>query len=133
MSQFAGRGPPRAGVYVHFPWCLAQCHNCDSVSYVAPRLDHSGYADAILRELDARAALLEGRQVDSVFFGGGTPSLWDARELGRVLAGVGAALDPTGEIEVTVECNPTSLDEDHARALRDVGGDRISIVVQSLN
>jgi putative oxygen-independent coproporphyrinogen III oxidase len=128
-------GPRSAGVYVHFPWCLAKCPYCDFVSWVEPEADHRAYTDAVLRELEGRAALFEGRQIASIFFGGGTPSLWEASELERVLAAVRRlATPPThGEIEVTVECNPTSLDEDKARALVDVGVNRLSIGVQSLS
>ncbi len=125
----------RAGIYVHFPWCLAKCPYCDFVSYVAPAIDHAGYADAVLREIEARAHLFDERRVESVFFGGGTPSLWEPRELGRVLSRLrdrfGLATE-SGEVEVTVECNPTSLDEERARALLDVGVNRLSIGVQSL-
>jgi putative oxygen-independent coproporphyrinogen III oxidase len=122
-------------VYVHFPWCLAKCPYCDFVSYASERaaIDQAGYADAVIRELDARAERLGPRVVESVFFGGGTPSLWDAHELGRVLARVRERFETTtAELEVTVECNPTSLDEDRARALVDVGVNRVSIGVQSL-
>jgi oxygen-independent coproporphyrinogen-3 oxidase len=123
-----------AGVYVHFPYCLAKCPYCDFVSYAEERanIDHAGYADAVLAELGARAASLEGREVATVFFGGGTPSLWDPRELGRVLRGIRETLSCTAELEVTVECNPTSLDEERARALVDQGVNRVSIGVQSL-
>ena len=121
-----------AGVYIHFPWCLAKCPYCDFVSYVTPVIDHAGYADAVLREMDARAPSLSGRQVETVFFGGGTPSLWEAGELGRVLAGVHERFDVADRLEVTVECNPTSLDPDRARALLDTGVNRLSIGVQSL-
>src|SRR5271155_835268 len=83
-----------ASVYVHFPWCLAKCPYCDFVSYAKARdaIDHAGYADLVLLELDARARGLSGRtvRVESVFFGGGTPSLWQASALGRVLAGITA-------------------------------------------
>lgn len=68
-----------------------------------------------------------------MFFGGGTPSLWDARELGRVLAGVRATFECASDLEITVECNPTSLDEERARALVDVGVNRVSIGVQGLD
>ena len=126
-----------ASVYVHFPWCLAKCPYCDFVSYVTPVIDHAGYADAVLREMDARASSFSGRQVESVFFGGGTPSLWEARELGRVLSGVlerfgAGSVSRPSSLEVTVECNPTSLDPERARALVDVGVNRLSIGVQSL-
>ncbi len=151
-----------AGVYVHFPWCLAKCPYCDFVSYAVPGrppspegapeareeatraeqgpraasadgIDHAGYADAVLRELDLRAPLFDGRRIRSVFFGGGTPSLWEPHELGRVLAGIRRALPATDDLEVTVECNPTSIDEERARALVGVGVNRVSIGVQSLD
>jgi oxygen-independent coproporphyrinogen-3 oxidase len=130
----ASAGP--VGVYIHFPWCLQKCPYCDFVSFAAKReqIEHARYADAVIAELETRADALSGRRLESVFFGGGTPSLWEPRELGRVLARVaelsGARLD---DVEVTVECNPTSLDEDRARALVDVGVGRLSIGVQGLD
>jgi len=147
----------RAGVYVHFPWCLNKCPYCDFVSYgVGPSsrsggpkgptstssgpkgptdpIDHRAYATAVVAEIERRvdAGALRGCRVESIFFGGGTPSLWDARELGRVVARVRSALDCADDLEVTVECNPTSLDHDHACALTDAGVNRLSIGVQSL-
>ena len=123
-----------AGLDVHFPWCLAKCPYCDFVSYPAAReaIDHDGYARAVLAELELRAPVFEGRRVESVFFGGGTPSLWDARALGRVLDAARRRFDASPSLEVTVECNPTSLDADKARALADVGVTRVSIGTQSL-
>jgi putative oxygen-independent coproporphyrinogen III oxidase len=126
----------RTSVYVHFPWCLAKCPYCDFASAAIQRsaVPHEEYADAILRELEARGPALEGRTLSSVFFGGGTPSLWDPRALGRVLARVRAAFDREApDLEVTVECNPTSLDRDKAARLREQGVGRLSIGVQSLD
>lgn len=126
-------------IYIHFPWCLAKCPYCDFVSYATERddIDHAGYADAVIREAEARAAQLASRagsfEIGSVFFGGGTPSLWEPRELGRVLARLRDLFPRWSEaVEVTVECNPTSLDGDRARALVDVGANRLSIGTQSL-
>jgi len=122
-------------VYVHFPWCLQKCPYCDFASASIRRSDvpHRAYADAVLRELRwhrERGALGE---LTSVFFGGGTPSLWDARELGRVLAGIRETFDQVAEdLEVTVECNPSSLDEAQAAALAAQGVGRLSIGVQAL-
>src|SRR5665213_3676260 len=130
--------PHTASVYVHFPWCLAKCPYCDFVSYATPKetIDHAGYADAVLRELDGRASMFSDsareRRIGSVFFGGGTPSLWDPRELGRVLAAIRARFACDADMEVTVECNPTSLDRPKAEALRDEGVNRLSIGTQSL-
>jgi oxygen-independent coproporphyrinogen-3 oxidase len=159
-----GATPLRTGVYVHFPYCLAKCPYCDFVSYAQrpPPALHRAYADAVLRELDRRCGQIgqvgsvrahrpgaaprdDGgasgapRTIESVFFGGGTPSLWDPEQLGRVLAAVRAraavALPARAraEPEITVECNPTSLDEERARALVGVGVNRISVGVQSLD
>ncbi len=130
-----------ASIYIHFPWCLAKCPYCDFVSYASERedIDHVGYADAVLREAEGRARQLESRgrslAIGSIFFGGGTPSLWEPKELGRVLARL-REIFPTrpdgAELEISVECNPTSLDADRARALGDVGVNRLSIGTQSL-
>jgi putative oxygen-independent coproporphyrinogen III oxidase len=130
-------------VYVHFPWCLKKCPYCDFVSFAEERgkIDHARYADAVIAELKARVAALpelvglRERPLRSVFFGGGTPSLWRPDELGRVLSAVLSVTGPKegGEVEVTVECNPTSLDEEHARALARVGVNRLSVGVQGLD
>jgi oxygen-independent coproporphyrinogen-3 oxidase len=122
-----------ASIYVHFPWCLAKCPYCDFVSYATERddIDHAGYADAVLREAEARAAALDV-SVSSIFFGGGTPSLWEPKELGRVLARLKELFRATSDLEVTVECNPTSLDRERAAALVAAGVDRLSIGTQSL-
>lgn len=123
-------------VYVHFPWCLKKCPYCDFASAAVRRgeVPDEGYADAVIAELDARAETLSGRRLASVFFGGGTPSLWAPSALGRVLDAIRAMFDADREpLEVTVECNPTSLDAAKAAALREVGVDRLSIGVQSLD
>src|SRR6202050_2479534 len=103
----AGRGEPlrTAGVYVHFPYCLAKCPYCDFVSYAErrERIDHVGYADAVLNELGVRAgaaaANSEALTIASVFLGGGTPSLWDPTQIGRVLQGVRNTFACTSDLE----------------------------------
>jgi oxygen-independent coproporphyrinogen-3 oxidase len=124
------------GVYVHFPFCLKKCPYCDFVSFARARdeIDHRGYADAVIAELGRRRGALAGKRLATVFFGGGTPSLWEPAELGRVLRAVLAAADAKAdEVEVTAECNPTSLDEDRARALVAEGVGRLSVGVQGLD
>lgn len=126
------------GIYVHFPWCLKKCPYCDFLSVAAARdaIPHRAYAGAVLRELSARLPLLAAPyRLETIFFGGGTPSLWQTDELGRVLEGLLAAFSDrrAAEVEVTAECNPTSLDLDKARALRDVGVNRLSLGVQGLD
>ncbi|MDB4990456.1 MAG: Radical family enzyme similar to coproporphyrinogen oxidase [Myxococcaceae bacterium] len=123
-------------VYLHFPWCLRKCPYCDFATTAREReaIPHQAYADAVIRELEQRASQLTDARLYSVFFGGGTPSLWQPRELGRVLARVRSAfVHQAAEVEVTVECNPSSLDFAHAAALREAGVNRLSVGVQSLD
>lgn len=120
------------GVYVHFPWCLQKCPYCDFATEAIALRDvpHRRYADALMAEIALRKDMFGSARARTVYFGGGTPSLWEPESLGRVLR---AIADAFGEPdEVTVECNPTSLDRGRAEALRAVGVDRISIGVQSL-
>ncbi|MEP7052704.1 MAG: radical SAM family heme chaperone HemW [Pseudomonadota bacterium] len=137
-SSAVGQAQPVTdlGVYVHFPWCLKKCPYCDFLSVAAerPSLPHEAYADAVIAELERRVQDLADVRLLSVFFGGGTPSLWEPRELGRVLRRIRALL-PAGEqeVEVTVECNPTSFDVERGHALQAEGVNRVSIGVQGLD
>ena len=124
------------GVYVHFPWCIKKCPYCDFLSVPSARADipQEGYASAVLAEIAARRAELGSQQVRSIFFGGGTPSLWRVAELRRVLKGIVEAFCPgRPPPEITVECNPGSLGYDTARRLLDAGVTRLSIGVQGLD
>lgn len=122
------------GVYVHFPYCLAKCPYCDFLSIAAerPAIPHRAYADAVISELGRRAETLGPRRLRSVFFGGGTPSLWEPAELGRVLRAIRETY-AGDDVEITAECNPTSFDRDRGRALADVGVNRVSLGVQGLD
>jgi putative oxygen-independent coproporphyrinogen III oxidase len=121
-------------VYVHVPWCLQRCPYCDfATEAIRPdKIPHEPYADSVLAELSSRAHDLDPIPLRTVFFGGGTPSLWRVPSLARVLRGIERALGGASADEVTVECNPTSLDQERARALVDIGVNRVSIGVQSL-
>ncbi|MBK8257367.1 MAG: radical SAM family heme chaperone HemW [Polyangiaceae bacterium] len=126
-------GEPR-GVYIHFPYCLQKCPYCDFVSYATERAEvpHERYADAVIAEMEQRRNELVGKRVASVFFGGGTPSLWKAEELGRVLHHLRQMACFEANVEITAEANPSSLDEAKARSLKGVGVNRLSIGVQGL-
>jgi oxygen-independent coproporphyrinogen-3 oxidase len=127
--------PASVGVYVHFPWCKQKCGYCDFLSLAidAPAIPHRIYADAVLAELERRAPALGERQVHSIFFGGGTPSLWEPRELGRVLSAIRAHFPAREPLEITVECNPSSFDARVAAGLAEAGVNRVSLGVQSLD
>ncbi|MFT5353579.1 MAG: putative oxygen-independent coproporphyrinogen III oxidase [Polyangiales bacterium] len=121
-------------VYVHFPWCAKKCPYCDfATTKRAPGdIPHDAYADAVIKELRTRGPF-EGRELYSVFFGGGTPSLWAPAAVGRVLEAIRAAFSSeVNDVEITAECNPNSLSDDVIEGFGDVGINRLSVGVQSL-
>ena len=134
-STDAGAPPdPGFGVYVHWPFCLSKCPYCDFNSHVrGAAIDEERYLAAFKAEIAHRAALAPGRDVRSVFFGGGTPSLMRPETVQGVIDAIGAAwrLDP--EAEITLEANPTSVEAERFRGYRSAGVNRLSIGVQALN
>ncbi len=123
------RAPEGTPLYVHFPYCAAKCGYCDFFSVAAQGQDTGGMVEALLAEARLRAP----RRPGTVFVGGGTPSLLSIGELRRLLDGLDALTGFRASAhEVTVECNPESLDRDKARALLDLGATRLSIGFQSL-
>jgi oxygen-independent coproporphyrinogen-3 oxidase len=127
----AWRLPPLA-LYVHIPWCVRKCPYCDFNSHAAgPELPEDAYVDALLADLDADAGHVHGRELTSIFFGGGTPSLFSARALGRLLAGVERRVRFASDIEITLEANPGTFEQAKFRDYRALGINRLSIGVQS--
>lgn len=127
---------PTVSVYVHFPYCLRKCPYCDFNSYGtrADDVPHDAYADAVIAELGWRLPAVTDRRLVSIFFGGGTPSLWRADAIARVIRAIRASFDDVSEdLEVSVECNPTSLDQRKAAELFAAGVGRVSIGIQSLD
>jgi oxygen-independent coproporphyrinogen-3 oxidase len=121
------------GVYVHYPYCLSKCPYCDFASRAEAVIPQQRYTEAVLRELAAQAPRFAdvGRRAVSVYFGGGTPSLWEPPLFARVLAEVKRLFDVDPAAEVTLEANPGTTDEARFRAFREAGANRISIGVQS--
>jgi oxygen-independent coproporphyrinogen-3 oxidase len=119
---------PPLGLYVHFPWCRVRCPYCDFAIAVAPlaEIPHRAYADAVLAEHAARRPRFAGRELRSIYFGGGTPALWAPAEIARIVEAAGGA-----PAEVTVEANPNDCTPATLRALCDAGVNRISIGAQS--
>ena len=121
-------------LYVHFPWCVRKCPYCDFNSHaLRGELPESGYVDALLRDLDFELAGSEARPVASVFFGGGTPSLFSPAAVGRVLEHAQRRLGFAADVEVTLEANPGTADAGNFRGYRAAGVNRLSIGVQSLD
>lgn len=129
-----GLSAARFGLYVHFPFCLSKCPYCDFASVAAAEIPQERYTSALVDELDARVArLAERRALDSVFIGGGTPSLWRADLLGRFLETVAARLGLASRAEVTLEANPGAADAARFADFRAAGINRLSIGVQSFS
>jgi putative oxygen-independent coproporphyrinogen III oxidase len=121
-------------VYVHWPFCLAKCPYCDFNSHVRHQPpDQQRHLAAFRREIAHRAALVPGRTVSSVFFGGGTPSLMDPATVGGILDAIGGAWGITPDAEITLEANPTSVEAQRFRGYRAAGVNRLSIGVQALH
>ncbi|HSX72337.1 MAG TPA: radical SAM family heme chaperone HemW [Pseudomonas sp.] len=134
MNTSPGGGfqlPPLA-LYIHIPWCVRKCPYCDFNSHAAgPSLPEEEYVDALLADLDADQAHTHGRELTSIFFGGGTPSLFSAKALGRLLEGVQRRVPFAGDIEITLEANPGTFEQAKFRDYRSLGINRLSIGVQS--
>jgi oxygen-independent coproporphyrinogen-3 oxidase len=123
-------------VYIHFPFCIRKCPYCDfsSIAVERSRIPQREYTDAVLAELEWRAANWTSQQLVSIYIGGGTPSLWEPDQLLRVLNAIDARFGCNRRrLEVTLECNPSSLDRARAEAYRGIGINRLSIGVQSLD
>jgi len=123
------------GIYVHWPFCAAKCPYCDFNSHVRARFDEDVWAKAIVRELEwVKAA--QGNavpRVETVFFGGGTPSLMSGRSVATVLDTIALLWPTADDIEITLEANPASADAAHFRDYRAAGVNRVSLGVQALN
>ncbi len=121
------------GVYVHWPFCLAKCPYCDFNSHVRRNVDPERWRRALLAEIGAAAPDVPGRRVDSIFFGGGTPSLMPPDLVAAVIEAVGENWTLAEDIEITLEANPTSVEAGRFRGFRDAGVNRISMGLQALD
>ena len=120
-------------VYIHWPFCRSKCPYCDFNSHVRDRVDAARWKQALLADLDHHAELVPGREVGSVFFGGGTPSLMSPETVATLLERVRACWTVTPDIEVTLEANPNSAEAARFRAFAAAGVNRLSLGVQALD
>jgi oxygen-independent coproporphyrinogen-3 oxidase len=127
------------GVYVHFPFCGVHCPYCDFAVEVRAEIPHDAYADAVVAEIVARRAWFAGAgALQSIYFGGGTPGLWRADALARVIDAACAAFGAAdtaarSALEITVEANPGEVDEPHLAALARAGVNRLSLGAQAFD
>ncbi|MFN0114841.1 MAG: radical SAM family heme chaperone HemW [Paracoccaceae bacterium] len=121
------------GLYLHWPFCAAKCPYCDFNSHVAAAVDQRAWAGAYLAEIVRVGALTAGRALDSVFFGGGTPSLMEPALVAEILDAVRRTWTLGPGAEVTMEANPTSVEAGRFRAYAAAGVNRLSLGIQALN
>lgn len=123
------------GLYVHIPWCMRKCPYCDFNSHALRGGDvpEQAYVAALLEDLELELAGLSGRQVGSLFIGGGTPSLFSGEAIFGLLEGIRARIGLAPDAEITLEANPGTVDAAHFRGYRQAGVNRLSIGVQAFD
>ncbi len=129
---------PPLSLYVHLPWCLKKCPYCDFNSHEFRAGDDASttqdaYIDALFADLEASLPLIWGRSIQTVFLGGGTPSLFDPEAIDRLVGGIRARVRLAPDAEVTMEANPGTFEKDRFKAFRQAGITRLSIGVQSFD
>ncbi len=125
---------PPLSLYIHLPWCVRKCPYCDFNSYqVGAAIPERAYIEALLRDLEWQRAQVAGREIISIFIGGGTPSLFSGAALTSLLDGIRAHVSLADGVEITLEANPGSVDRAHFRAYRQAGVNRLSIGAQSFD
>ncbi len=126
--------PIPLSLYIHFPWCIQKCPYCDFNSHaVKGELPEKRYIDALIRDLETELPFIWGRRLESVFIGGGTPSLISAAGMQRLMSALRRLLPMRPEMEITLEANPSTFEQERFKQYRDCGINRLSIGIQSFN
>jgi len=121
------------GLYVHFPFCLSKCAYCDFPSQVTERIPDPAYRDAVVEEIRTRAPEFGSGRFSTIFFGGGTPSLWSPDSVAAVIDAARTTLGLAPDTEISLEANPGTIDTERLAAYRDAGVNRLSLGIQSLD
>jgi len=126
--------PPPVSLYIHIPWCVRKCPYCDFNSHEARQeIPEQAYVAALLADLEQSVPKIWGRRIRSIFFGGGTPSLFSPDAIDAILSGVRALTPLEYDAEITLEANPGTVDAGHFRGYRDAGINRLSLGIQSFD
>ncbi len=136
VIRFAGGGltvSPPLSLYIHLPWCVKKCPYCDFNSHAAQAIPEAAYIDALLADLEQALPDVWGRTVHTVFFGGGTPSLFSAEGIDRILTGVRTLTRLLPGAEITLEANPGTVEAAKFAGFRAAGVTRVSLGIQSFN
>ncbi len=129
----AFRSNPPLGLYIHLPWCEKKCPYCDFNSHPGKDIPEQQYVEALLNDLEQDLPLIWGRSIESIFIGGGTPSLFSGHSIEQLFSGLRALLNFNPGIEITMESNPGSADTKNFQAYHESGVNRLSIGIQSFN
>ena len=130
--------PPPLSLYIHIPWCVKKCPYCDFNSHEHKEMQNftdmeSMYVDALIKDLEYSLPKIWGRKIHSIFFGGGTPSLFSGKAIHKILSQVRALTPILYDAEITLEANPGTIDTDHFEGYKDAGVTRVSLGIQSFN
>lgn len=126
--------PILTSLYIHLPWCIRKCPYCDFNSHaVKDNFPETLYVNALLQELAFHLPRIQGRTLTSIFFGGGTPSLFSAQSIQNILQGVAQQVSLAQDIEITLEANPGTMEQQRFHDFRSAGINRLSLGIQSLN
>jgi putative oxygen-independent coproporphyrinogen III oxidase len=124
---------PPLSLYVHIPWCVRKCPYCDFNSHETKTIPETEYVAALLNDLEQDLHLVQGRKLRSIFFGGGTPSLFKATSIATILAAAEKKIGLEENAEITLETNPGTAEYDNLEGYRSAGVNRLSFGIQSFN
>ena len=128
------KNPPPLALYIHIPWCVRKCPYCDFNSHEnKANIQENAYIDALIADLERASTQVWGRKIRSVFFGGGTPSLFSAEAIDKILSHVRMLTPLEYEAEITLEANPGTVDASHFAGYKQAGVNRVSLGIQSFD
>ena len=128
------KNPPPLALYIHIPWCVRKCPYCDFNSHEnKANIQENAYIDALIADLEQASPQVWGRKIRSVFFGGGTPSLFSAEAIEKILSHVRMLTPLEYEAEITLEANPGTVDAAHFAGYKQAGVNRVSLGIQSFD
>ncbi|PHS68867.1 MAG: YggW family oxidoreductase [Methylophaga sp.] len=134
ITMFNFTSLPPLSLYIHVPWCIKKCPYCDFNSHKSPEaLPEHAYVDALIHDLEQEVPYIWGRTVQSIFIGGGTPSLFSAEAYERLFSSIRALLPLSPHVEITLEANPGTFEAQRFADYRALGINRLSIGIQSFN
>jgi oxygen-independent coproporphyrinogen-3 oxidase len=119
-------------IYIHWPFCLSKCPYCDFNSHVSNQINHEDWLEAYKKELSSFEKYFHGREIKSIYFGGGTPSLMEPKTVAGILDYINSYANFDDTIEITLEANPTSSEYNKFLAFKNAGINRVSIGIQSM-